>query len=174
MHVTTGRFSMNNQDLNFLDAIRLAIEAEQKAAAFYEEAAKKTGNPLGRGLLEQLAEFERYHHTQLLALEDSLCNDGACIIYEGKELAFPVPDEVQRIKEAGRMSAMGVIEAAIEIKRKAEERYTALAKQTNDPNGQAMFRRLAEEENANRRVLEDAYWSVNNRGVWIQAEQAHA
>lgn len=165
---------MNNEDLNFLDAIRMAIEAEAKAAAFYDEAAKKTGNPLGRKLLEQLAGFERYHHTQLLALEDSLCNDGACIIYEGRELTFPVPDEVERIKEADRMSAMGIIEAAIEIKRKAEERYAALAEQTDDPDGQAMFRRLAEEEHANRRVLEDAYWSVNNRGVWIQPEYVYA
>jgi hypothetical protein len=36
---------------------------------------------------------------------------------------------------------------------------TTLAEQTSDPNGQAMFQRLAEEEHANRRVLEDAYWS---------------
>ena len=44
---------MNNQDLNFLDAIRMAIEAEERAAAFYDEAAEKTENPLGRELLEQ-------------------------------------------------------------------------------------------------------------------------
>ncbi|MGD9002692.1 MAG: ferritin family protein, partial [Anaerolineae bacterium] len=130
---------MNNQDLNFLDAIRLASEAEERAAAFYDEAAQKTENPLGRELLEQLADFERYHHTQLLALEDSLCNDGACIIYEGRDLEFPVPDEVEEIQKADKMSAMGIIEAAIEIKRKAEKRYAALAEQTTDSNGQAMF-----------------------------------
>jgi rubrerythrin len=158
---------MNNQDLNFLDAIRMAIEAEGKAAAFYDEAAQKTANPLGRELLEQLADFERYHHEQLVALEDSLCNDGACIIYEGREVTFSVPDEVEKIREADKMSAMGIIDAAIEIKRKAEKRYAALAEQTTDPNGQAMFRRLADEEHENRRVLEKAYWSLNDRGVWI-------
>jgi rubrerythrin len=159
---------MNNQDLNFLDAIRLAIEAEERAAAFYSEAAEKTKNPLGRELLEKLADFETHHHSQLLALEDSLCNDGACIIYEGRELDFPVPEEVEKIKRADKMSAMGIIEAAIEIKRKAEERYAALAEQTTDTNGQAMFQRLAEEEHANHRILEDAYWSLNDRGVWIR------
>jgi len=161
---------MDNQDLNFLDAIRMAIEAEESAAAFYEEAAKKTENPLGRELLEQLADFERYHHTNLLALEDSLCNNGACILYEGRELTFPVPDEIEEIKQADKMSAIGIIEAAIEIKRKAEERYAALAEQTADPNGQAMFERLAEEEHVNRRILERAYWSLNNRGVWVQPQ----
>jgi rubrerythrin len=161
---------MNNQDLNFLDAIRLAIQAEQRAAAFYDEAAEKTENPLGRELLEQLADFERHHHTQLMALEHSLCNDGACIIYQGRELELPVPDEVEKVKQADKMSAMGIIEAAIDIKRKAEERYTDLAGQTSDPNGQAMFQRLAEEEHANHRILEDAYWSLNDRGVWIQSK----
>jgi rubrerythrin len=161
---------MRTQDLNFLDAIRMAIEAEETAAAFYGEAAEKTKNPLGRELLQQLADFERYHHDQLVDLEESLCGDGACIIYEGRELDFPVPEEVETIREADRMSAMGIIDSAIEIKRKAEERYAALAEQTKDPNGQAMFERLAEEEHANRRVLEDAYWSLNDRGVWIRPE----
>jgi rubrerythrin len=161
---------MNNQDLNLLDAIRMAIGVEEKAAAFYDEAAKKTENPLGRQTLEQLADFERYHHTKLLALEESLCSNGACIMYEGRELTLPVPDEVEKIKEADRLSAMGIIEAAIEIKRKAEERYAALAGQTTDPDGQAMFQRLAEEEHANHRILEDAYWSLNDRGVWIPSQ----
>jgi rubrerythrin len=158
---------MNNQDLNFLDAIRMAMEAEEKAATFYDEAAQKTKNPLGSELLAQLADFERYHHAKLVALEESLCNDGACIIYEGRELAFPVPDEVEKIKEADAMSAMGIIDTAIKIKREAEKRYTELAEETTDSNGQAMFQRLAEEEHANRLVLEDAYWSLNDRGVWI-------
>jgi rubrerythrin len=161
---------MNNQDLSFLDAIRMAIMAEEKAVAFYEEAAEKTDNPLGRELLKQLADFESHHHVELLVLEDSLCSNGACIIYEGRELSFPVPDEVEEIKEADKMSAMGIIEAAIEIKRRAEKRYAALAEQTNDPDGQAMFRRLAQEERANRGVLQDAYWSLNDRGVWIRPD----
>jgi rubrerythrin len=161
---------MNNQDLNFLDAIRMATKAEEKAAAFYDEAAHKTTNPLGRKLFEQLAEFERHHHSKLVALEKSLCDGGACIIYEGKDLSFPVPEEIEGIKEAEKRSAMGIITMAMNIKRKAEERYIALAEQTTDPDGQAMFRRLAEEEDANHRILNDAYWSLNNQGVWIQTK----
>jgi rubrerythrin len=161
---------MNSQDLNFLDAIRMAIEAEEKAAAFYDQAAEKTENPLGRELLAQLGDFERYHRAKLLALEDSLCSDGTCILYEGRKLSFQVPDEVEKIREANKMSAMGIIDAAIDIKRKAEKRYAALAEQTTDPDGQAMFQRLVEEELANRRVLQDAYWGLNDRGVWVRPE----
>jgi rubrerythrin len=157
---------MDDQDLSFLDAIRMAIEAEQNAAAFYTNAAQKTNNPLARRLLGQLAEFEDYHRTKLVDLEKSLCENGACILYEGKRLLFQVPDEVKKLKEADRMSAMEVITVAIDIKQKAEERYTAMAEQTTDPDGQAMFTRLAEEERSNRRILDKAYWSLSNRGVW--------
>jgi rubrerythrin len=157
---------MNNQDLGFLDAIRMAMEAEQKAAAFYADAVQKTTNPLGRRLLVQLSEFEHYHYTKLVELEESLCQNDACIMYEGKELSFPVPDEVEEVREADKMSVMGIITMAMKIKSKAEGRYSALAEQTTDPDGQAMFKRLAEEEHANHRILRNAYWSLNQRGVW--------
>jgi rubrerythrin len=85
-------------------------------------------------------------------------------MYENRDLDFPVPDEVEQIKQADKMSAMGVITMALEIKSKARERYTALAEQTTDPDGQAMFKRLAEEERANHHILDKVYWRLNNRG----------
>ena len=159
---------MDNQDMNFLEAIRMAIETEQKAVDFFADAAQKTANPLAQILLEQLAEFDRYHHTKLGDLERSLCEDGACILYEGRELTFQVPDEMERLREADRLSVMEIMNVAIDIKRKAEKRYIALAKQTTDPLGQAMLTRLAEEERANRRILDQAYWKVNNRRAWAR------
>jgi rubrerythrin len=157
---------MNNKDLSFLDAVRMAIEAEKNAVAFYTDAAQKTTNSLTRKLLEQLAEFEDYHRAKLVDLEKSLCENGACILYEGKRLLFRVPDEMEKLQEADRMSAIEVIITAIDIKQKAEERYKAMAEQTADPNGRTMFIRLAEEERTNRRILDGAYWSLSNRGVW--------
>jgi len=161
---------MNNQDLNLLDAIQIAMEAEQKAAAFYAEAAQETANPLGRRLLEQLAEFERHHYSKLATLEESLRDEGAFIGYEGKELSFPAPGEVENIEEANKKSAMGIITAALNVEQEAEKRYAALAEQTSDPDGRSMFKRLAEEEHTHYRILRDAYWSLNNRGVWTWSE----
>ncbi len=155
---------MNNQDLNFLDAIRIAAEAEQKAVAFYADVAQKTANPLSKKLFEQLADFERYHHTKLADLEESLCENDACIMHQVRELSFPIPDKVEKIQESDKMSAMGIITMAMEIKSKAREIYVALAKQTTNPDGQAMFERLAAEEQANHRILDNVYWRLNNRG----------
>lgn len=157
---------MTEQDLNILDAIRIAKEAEQQAAEFYADAAKKT-TVVARGLFEQLAEFERYHFDRLISLEESLRNNGAFIAYEGKELALLAQGEVKSpIEGPDKMSLMEIISKALNVERKAEERYKTLAGQTSDPTGHSMFKQLAEEEHSHYRILTKAYWSLNDRGVW--------
>ncbi|HIE38896.1 MAG TPA: hypothetical protein EYH30_10475 [Anaerolineales bacterium] len=157
---------MTKRDLSLLDAIRIGMEAEKKAAAFYADAAQQTGNPLGRRLLEQLAEFERHHYRELAALERSLREQGTFIEYTGRTLEMPAPSEVEDVEESNKMSLMGIITKAIETERKAEKRYTDLVEQTTDPAGQSMFERLADEEHTHYLILSKAYWSLNNQGVW--------
>jgi rubrerythrin len=157
---------MTHQDLDLADAIQIAMEAEQKAAALYGDAAQKTSNPLGQRLFKRLAEFERHHYEKLLALQESLREQGAFIEYEGKELSLPAPGEVESIPEPHKMSMMKIVTMAQEVERKAEERYVALAEQTTDPTGQAMFKQLAEEEQAHFRLLRDVYWNLNDHGTW--------
>ena len=79
---------------------------------------------------------------------------------------IPAPSEVQTAEEPDKMSMMGVITLALNIEREARRRYETLAEQTSDPLGKAMFERLAEEEQKHYVVLSDAYWSLNDHGVW--------
>jgi rubrerythrin len=55
---------------------------------------------------------------------------------------------------------------AIENEKIAGERYQVLADQTEDPQGKAMFRDLANEERMHQRILEDEFFSLSNQGVW--------
>ena len=161
---------MSTQEWSVLDAIRIAMEAEQKAAAFYAEAAPRTGNPVGRGLFLQLVEFERYHYEMLAALDKSLRDKGAFIKYEGRELPLPEAHATAASQEPSEMSVMQIITLAIATEREAEDRYTALAQRTTDPDGHAMFRRLAKEEHGHYRILGEVYWNLNNRRTWNWSE----
>jgi rubrerythrin len=152
--------------MDLLDAIQMAQEIELKAEALYADAAQKTHHPLGRGLFAELAKFERHHYDKLVELEKSLRGEGAFAGYEGRELKIEVSGEVGSIEEADKMSAMSIITMAIDVEREAEKRYTALAEQSTDPAVESMFKQLAKEENSHYRILSDAYWSLNNRGVW--------
>ena len=163
---------MTTQDLNLSDAIKLAKEAEQKAAALYGDAATKTPNPLAQKLFQRLAEFEQHHYDKLVALETSLRERGAFIAYEGEELSLPAPGEVSGIPEPNKMSMMQIITMAQEVERKAETRYNELAARTTDPAGQAMFKRLAEEELDHYHLLRNVYWNLNDHGTWSWSKQA--
>ncbi len=157
---------MTEQDWNILEAIQIAKEAEKKAEAYYADAAQKTNHPVGKQLLEKLAEFERYHYEKLDDLEKSLEAEGAFIEYEGMELRVDAPSEIRVAGDASVKTAMGVITMAIDVEQQAEKRYLSLAEQTSDPRGHAMFERLAEEEHEHYRILRNVYWSLNNQGIW--------
>jgi rubrerythrin len=157
---------VTEQDLDLLDAIKIATEAEKKAAEFYADAAEKA-NPLGRELLEQLAEFERHHYDILVKAEASLREQGAFTEYEGRELTAPAPSEIQTNEEPNKASLMGIITMALDIEKQAKNRYLSLAEQTADPLGTAMFKRLAEEEQMHYVILTNAYWSLNDHGTWV-------
>jgi len=157
---------MNDKDLSLQDAIQIAKAAEQKAAELYADAAEQTANPLARGLFDKLAEFERHHYDKLVDLEESLREEGAFIDYKGPEMDVKTSGEVKSIEEPHRKSAMAIITMALDIEQEAEKRYAELADQTSDPDGRSMFEQLSEEEHHHYLILSDAYWSLNDRGVW--------
>jgi rubrerythrin len=153
---------VDDDNLSLVDAIRLAKEAEQKAASLYRAAAGEATNPLVRRLFEQLAEFEVVHYEKLLELERSLREQGTFIDYEGKELSAPAEGGVARIEGAQKTSAAKVLNQSMHYETEAEKRYTALAKRTTDPRGKSMFERLAEEEHQHYLVLQSVYYDVMN------------
>jgi rubrerythrin len=149
-----------------LDAIRVVKENERIAAETYAEAAKKITNPLGKRLFEQLSVFEKFHLAQVSALEISLTEKGAYLSYAGKDFPLPPLFEIKAAQEADKKSAISMVTDAIDLERQAEKTYTDLAERVADPEGHAMFSRLAEEEHKHYLILHEAYWSLTNNSVW--------
>jgi len=151
---------------SLLDAIRVVKENERVASESYANAAKSINHPRGKELFLQLSKFEAYHFEQVTALEKSLQESGDFINYEGK--AFPLPPvfEIKAAEEANRKSMMKIISEAIELEKQAERAYSDLAAQVTDTQGRKMFIRLSEEEHNHYRILNEAYWTLNDLGVW--------
>jgi rubrerythrin len=151
---------------NLLDAIKVVKENERIASDTYAAAAKKISNPMGKQLFEQLSEFEQYHFTKVSALEKSLIDKGTYISYAGKDFPLPPLFEIKAAQELNRKSVMNIITDAIALEKRAQKTYSDLASQVTDPEGHAMFSRLAEEEHNHYRLLNEAYWTLTNLGVW--------
>ena len=151
---------------NLLDAIRVVKENEKIALDYYSKEAKNIDNPLGKKLFEQLSEFEKFHYEKLSVLEKSLEEKGDFINYEGKVFPHPPVLEIKIANDPYRKSLMEIISTALELEKKAEKAYADLAAQLTDSQGRQMFIRLSEEEHNHYRILTEAYWSLNDTGIW--------
>jgi rubrerythrin len=159
-----------SQELGLKEALDIAMDVELKAQAFYASAAAEIEDPGGRDLLGRLAAFEQYHYEQLAKLARSLQEDGQFVQYETRTVEQFAPLAAGG-ETAGTMledlkGAAGILSKAIENEKAAGERYRGLAEETTDPDGQAMFRNLANEELIHQRILEDEFFSLSNQGVW--------
>jgi rubrerythrin len=162
---------MSEQNLTLANAVLMAAEAEKQAVDFYRDAAQKAGNVVIERLFNNLADFEQHHYDKVTELARSLQKQGKFVFYEGCSLPIPAQSEVEFAQQGddalkrAQVSMMDVITMAQNVEQQADKRYSALAEQTTDPDGKAMFERLAKEEQSHLRLLTEAYWNLNDRGV---------
>jgi len=150
-----------------IEIIRVAMEAEKDAYQAYSKAAKKTINPKGRDMFQQLSEFEMNHYQKLKDLLKSLQEKGEWILYGGtslkkKTIALKTP----KPKGQEQLTDMDALKMAIREEKKSQAYYRSMVELTKDPLGRDMYKRLAEEEALHERLLNDQYYSLHNTGVW--------
>jgi rubrerythrin len=151
---------------SLLDAIRVTKENERNALESYADAANTIRHSMGKELFSQLSEFERFHFERLTALEKSLQETGAFINYEGKEFPLPPVFEIKAAQEPNKKSVMQIITEAMALETQMRKAYADLAAQITDLQGNQMFRKLSEEEDKHYHILQEAFWSLNQTGVW--------
>ena len=145
-----------------------AIAAEKEAQAFYLGAAEKTDDAGGAAMFRELAAFEAHHQEHLEALKASLSNQGTWIQYPSRDLGKAPAGEAGGRRAAGdHADALEALRLAISAEEKAEAEYKKLAAQADDATGKQMFERLAEEEALHRKVLDDQYYALSNKGLWL-------
>ena len=157
--------------LGIEEAIEIAMKGELAAQVFYAQAAAEVEDRAGRELLGRLAAFEQHHYRKLAELASSLRQDHRFICYEASSTLERFSPLIVRGEAAGSLleqyhDVPGILSQAIENEKNAGLRYRLLVDETSDPNGQDMFRKLAEEESLHQRILEDEFFSLSNKGVW--------
>lgn len=154
-------------DREDLKAIRVAIEAEKEASQAYAKAAKRTKNPKGRDMFQQLSEFEMNHYQKLTGLLKSLQEKGEWVLYGGTSLKKKaISLKMEKPKGSEQLTDMDALKIAIREEKKALAYYRSLAELTRDPRGKDMYKRLAEEESLHEKLLNDQYYSLHNTGLW--------
>ena len=148
-------------------AIEVAMEAEKEASRLYGKMSKKTKNPRGRDMFEQLSDFEMNHYNRLRELADSLQEKGEWIHYPGTSLknkALAIKADQPRGQD--QLTDMDALRLAIREEKKAGAYYRSMAELARDPRGKDMYKRLAGEEELHEKLLNDQYYSLHNTGIW--------
>ncbi|UCE05754.1 MAG: ferritin family protein [bacterium] len=163
---------MAEKNIGLMEAIEIAMEAEKKANKFYVDAAKKVASGQGKNLLKQLADFEQNHYDKLNELKNSLSKQGKFIKYEGTKFSpFKASSEISGTIEPNKDEVLDILSMAIEAETKAHEHYKKMAGETADRDGKEMFEKLAEEETMHRRILNDEFYNIANKGgMWVWGE----
>ena len=150
-----------------VEIVKVAMEAEKDAYQAYSKAAKKTTNPKGRDMFQQLSEFEMNHYQKLKELLKSLQEKGEWILYEGTSLKRKIISlKTQKPKGQEQLTDMDALKMAIREEKKSQAYYRSMAELTKDPLGRDMYKRLANEEALHERLLNDQYYSLHNTGLW--------
>jgi len=150
-----------------IEAIKVAMQAEKNAYQSYSRAAKKTKNPKGRDMFQQLSEFEMNHYQKLKDLLKSLQEKGEWILYGGTSLKKKtIPLKAAKPKGQDQLTDMDALKIAIREEKKAQGYYRSMAELTKDPRGKDMYKRLANEEALHEKLLNDQYYSLHNTGSW--------
>ncbi len=163
---------MSEQNLTLTDALQIAAEAERQSTVFYKDAAEKAANTALQQLFNRLAGMEQHHYDKVMELATALQKKGKFIVYEGYSLPIPAQSEIKvsgdaaKIAAGGKGSLMEVLTMAQDVEVQASKRYIALAGMTPDVDGKRMFQRLAKEEQSHLRLLTEAYWNLNDYGIW--------
>jgi rubrerythrin len=162
---------MDEKMAALIKAVAEAMEAERKASDFYLASAGKTTSPRGKRLLMQLADFEQAHFDKLAELKAALEKDGNFIEYEGTTFQSAGEAETASMPEANLNDVLDILRLAIDAEKKAFEKYSRMAEETDDVAGREMFKRLAAEETTHRRILSDEFYQLSNAGgewVWME------
>jgi rubrerythrin len=163
---------MSEQNLTLTDALQIAVEAEKQSTVFYKDAAEKAANTALQRLFGRLADLEQHHYDKVTELAASLQKKGKFIVYEGYSSPIPAQSEIRvsgdaaKIAAGGKGSLMDVLTMAQDVEVQASKRYIVLAGMTSDVDGRKMFQRLAKEEQSHLRLLTEAYWNLNDYGIW--------
>lgn len=145
-----------------LAALQMAIQTEIDGHNFYQKFAARTDDPNARAMFERLAKDEIMHLELLRNTKAMLEESGEWVEYQGLVLdpveGAPIFSR-ERVKQnvVAYTSDLSALRVAYLIEKDAVDFYARAAKETDDPNGQRMFRDLAEMERGHLHLLEGEY-----------------
>lgn len=173
-----GRYQINltmvkNIDHILQDATNFAIKQENDGLRFFQDAAKKTNNQLGKAMFLSLVEDEKEHIRRIKMMTAGVVvpetHIGEYESYGPRERLKTIFEEMQEnIDKEVPVDAndLDVIKIALHIERKVYKFYEVASREALNVREKELYKFLAKEEIIHFQILKNAYSHLSNIDKW--------
>ena len=168
-------------DEETINALKTALQNEEKSAKLYEGAASKTKNPVIEKTMSFLAKWEWEHadkikklmahimgEMEILDVKTMCDEDSMCVVGEffGKNI-----DEFKENMEKGTEDELKVYETGMQIEKEGYDFYKRNAEETSNEEVRQLFEFLAKEEDTHYKFLQDQHNYLEDPASWHLDEE---
>lgn len=153
-----------------IEAIKLAIRIEKVGKQYYEEAARKTANELGKKMFESLAKDELVHLETFEKMFGTIAGKE-----EWRELAkgspkvgkVPIFEEEASEKSKADTNDIDALRVALDNERDSIELYKKASEEIKDSLARKIFNKIREEEEYHYDLLQAQKDHLTKSGFWF-------
>ncbi len=160
---------------NHLNLAREAVKLELNGRNFFQQAAEKTHNELGKKMFEKLSFDELKHLHDFKEIFSSLVsgeNWDNLVRQEKSKAKSPVIEELlPRLAKGDSASELKAIRIGMELERKAIKFFTKILNEIKDPKIQEIVTKIREEEESHYDLLQAEYDFLTNAGYWFDVAE---
>ncbi|MBS3764095.1 MAG: ferritin family protein [Planctomycetes bacterium] len=155
------------------EAIQLARKMELDGIGFYDDAAKKAGNPQAAQLFKSFSKDEERHLKIVSKVAEGMGVDVDQMPMPADEIKTVFSTAGQEIAVEAEVSASEreAIEMALEMEEKSYKLYADAAKNAGTADQRAIFERLSQEENQHYSILENTREYLDENEQWNLSEE---
>jgi len=158
-----------------MNALKFALENEQKEREFYLANARRTKNMAGKNMFKQIADEEKEHYEVLKKLNEKWQQQkkwpATVPLKVRKSLAGSILKAMAGTKTAriaGNEDDLKAIRTAIDFEARGVALYTKLEKESADPKEKAFFNLIASVERDHLLSLRDTEEFLTDPATWYQ------
>jgi rubrerythrin len=163
-----------------LNALDVALKNEMNERDFYLTHAKRTGNPVGKAMFNQIADDELEHYQRLKALHEKWEKNHAWpetvpLTVKQTNVRTLLKDLIKKVKDMPEADNddLAAIDIATKFEAKGSELYTELSKASSDPKEKAFFALMAGIEREHYLSLKDAEEYLKDPSSWFTKKERH-
>ena len=162
--------------MNLEEAIKTALEFENKVTAIYQDAVEKTADPAGKRIFEVMAKEEQEHVAYLESRLAEWKKTGKVTV-EALATTVPSPEKIsagiktleQKVDEKKDHSVeIDLLKRALAAESETGAYYRKLVAEL-DADGQKLFQRFVEIEEGHYAIVQAQLDSLTGMGFWFDS-----